>query len=243
MMGRAAAVRAQTKGKTDAAKAKVNARYGKMVTMCVKAGGADPVSNVQLAKLLEQAKQAGVPKTNMDNILKKANSKEQADFKESTMEIYAHGGVGFVLDILTDNSNRAAGDIRTVVNRKQLKIAEPGSVAFNFDRVGLVSIETADGEDAVTEAALDAGADDLAAIDTSIDEGAKPGFNIYTSPASLMACADALREKGYAVKDARFIWRPKADIEVAEDVEVKNLEAMEALEDLDDVDAVFTNMA
>jgi len=243
MMGRAAAVRAQTKGKTDAAKAKLNARYGKMVTMCIKAGGSDPTSNVQLAKLLEQAKQAGVPKSNMDNILKRANSKEQADFKESTMELYAHGGVGFVLDILTDNSNRAAGDIRTVVNKKQLKIAEPGSVAFNFDRVGLVTIETPHGEDQVTEAALEAGADDLAAIDTSVAEGLKPGFNVYTDPSALMACADALREKGYAVTEARFIWRPKADVEVAEDVEEKNLEAMEALEALDDVDAVFTNMA
>ncbi|EKX32466.1 hypothetical protein GUITHDRAFT_121359 [Guillardia theta CCMP2712] len=106
MMGRAAAVRANKKGKTDAAKAKLYSRYGKMVTMCVKAGGPDPVANVQLAKVLDQAKNAGVPKTNMDNAIKKASSKDQADYKESSMEVYAHGGVGFVIDILTDNNNR-----------------------------------------------------------------------------------------------------------------------------------------
>jgi transcriptional/translational regulatory protein YebC/TACO1 len=77
-----------------------------MVTMCVKAGGSDPVSNPQLSKLLQQAKQAGVPVANMDNCIKRASSKDQADYKENTYEVYAHGGIGFVLDILTDNNNR-----------------------------------------------------------------------------------------------------------------------------------------
>eukprot|EP00287_Rhodomonas_sp_CCMP768_P012672 CAMPEP_0196719562 /NCGR_PEP_ID=MMETSP1091-20130531/2513_1 /TAXON_ID=302021 /ORGANISM="Rhodomonas sp., Strain CCMP768" /LENGTH=325 /DNA_ID=CAMNT_0042060541 /DNA_START=23 /DNA_END=1000 /DNA_ORIENTATION=+ len=241
-MGRAAAVRANKKGKTDAAKAKLYSRYGKMVTMAVKAGGTDPVANVQLGKILEQAKSAGVPKANLENVLKKANSKDTADYKELQMEVYAHGGVGFVIDILTDNNNRAAGDIRTVVNKKNLKLAEPGSVAFNFDRVGLVQVQTDADEDTMTEAAVDAGADDLEQMPAD-EDGKSNGYNVFTEKADLMAVADGLKEAGYTVTEAAFIWKPKAPMEISEADEELNLEALDMLEELDDVDAVFTNMA
>ena len=154
MMGRAAAVRANKKGKTDMIKAKLNARFGKMVVAAVKSGGADPVANTALAKILDQGKKAGVPKDNMEKAMKRGASKDQADYKESTFEAYAHGGVGFVIDVLTDNNNRAAGDIRTVINKQKLKQAESGSVAFNFDRLGAVTVITDKDEDEMTEAAV-----------------------------------------------------------------------------------------
>lgn len=242
MMGRAAAKRAVRKGKTDMAKAKTNSRYGKMVMMTVKAGGPDPVSNVALQKLLTRAKQAGVPVSNMQNCIKRAMSKEQADYKESTYEVYANGGIGFVIDILTDNNNRAAGDIRTVINRaKTLKTAEPGSVAFNFDRVGCVVVDTDKDEDTVTEAALNAGAEDLEAVEAGEEQ--KAGFKIYTATTELMAVADSMKEQGFEVSDARFIWKPKAVIDINEDDENANLDAIEMLEELDDVDAVYHNMS
>jgi len=114
MMGRAAAVRAATKGKTDAAKAKLNARYGKQIAMAIKAGGADPVANRPLQKLMDQAKAAGVPKSNMDNIIKKAQAKDAADYKEGVFEAYANGGIGLVITVLTDNNNRATATSRLV---------------------------------------------------------------------------------------------------------------------------------
>mmetsp|Transcript_29949 Transcript_29949/g.78912 ORF Transcript_29949/g.78912 Transcript_29949/m.78912 type:complete len:172 (+) Transcript_29949:461-976(+) len=166
----------------------------------------------------------------------------QADFKESTVELYAHGGVGFVVDVLTDNSNRAAADIRNVASKKQLKLAEPGSVAFNFDRVGQVTVEADKPEDEVMEAALEAGAQDLEAAEAE-EKGSRGGFRVFTAPGDLMACTDALRAAGLDAKDARFVWRPKAPVEVDEAVAEANAEAAEALEALDDVDAVFTNMA
>uniref|UniRef100_A0A6T8GU84 Uncharacterized protein n=1 Tax=Hemiselmis andersenii TaxID=464988 RepID=A0A6T8GU84_HEMAN len=240
MMGRAAAKRAVTKGKTDLAKTKLNSRYGKMVTMCVKAGGTDPIANPALAKLLVQAKQAGVPVANMENVIKRANNKDQADFKESTYEVYGQGGIGFVIDILTDNNNRAAGDVRTVLNKNKLKMAEPGSVAFNFDHVGCVTVITDKGEDDVTEAALEAGADDLEETDLG-EDGA--GFNVYTEMTSLMAVSDSMKDQGFEVKEARFIWKPKGPIEVSEEDETANLDAIDMLEELDDVDAVWHNMS
>lgn len=158
--------------------------------MCVKAGGPDPVANAQLGKLLTAAKQAGVPTANMENCIKRATSKDVADYKESTYEVYANGGIGLVLDILTDNNNRAAGDVRTVMNRKSLKLAEPGSVSFNFDRVGCVIVETDKNEDTVTEAALEAGAEDLEKVDTKNDEEAKEGVFVCFC-ACMRACVCA----------------------------------------------------
>jgi YebC/PmpR family DNA-binding regulatory protein len=241
MMGRAAAVRAQTKGKTDAAKAKLNARYGKQIAMLIKQGGSDLIANRPLAKLMEQAKAAGVPKANMDNMIKKAQSKDAAEYKEVTFEAYANGGVGFVITVLTDNNNRASADVKTVINKQKLKLAESGSVAFNFDRLGQVTVLTDKDEDTMTEAALTAGAEDLQAIET--EEKKDQGFLVYTQPGELMSVADALSEAGYTVKGAEFIYKGQAPIDVNEADEEANFKALDALEELDDVDAVFHNMA
>ena len=246
MMGRAAAVRAQTKGKTDAAKTKLNARYGKsmhvaLACIFIKQGGFDLIANRPLAKLMEQAKAAGVPKANMDNMIKKAQSKDAAEYKEVTFEAYANGGVGFVITVLTDNNNRASADVKTVINRQKLKLAESGSVAFNFDRLGQVTVLTDKDEDTMTEAALTAGAEDLQAIET--DEEKDKGFLVYTQPGDLMSVADALSEAGYTVKGAEFIYKGQAPIDVNEADEEANFKAIDALEELDDVDAVFHNMA
>mmetsp|Transcript_27320 Transcript_27320/g.22968 ORF Transcript_27320/g.22968 Transcript_27320/m.22968 type:complete len:315 (-) Transcript_27320:107-1051(-) len=241
MMGRAAAVRAATKGKTDAAKAKLNARYGKQIVMLVKVGGSDPVANRALSKLIDQAKSAGVPKANIDNILKKASAKDSADYKESVFEAYAHGGVGFVITVLTDNNNRASADVKTVMNKQKLKPAESGSVAFNFDKLGMITVLTGLDEDSMTDAALDAGAQDLAAISEPETE-ADAGFYIYTAPTDLMGVADVLREAGMTVKDTEFVYKGKAPIACSEGDEELNFNAMDAFEELDDVDAVFHNM-
>jgi YebC/PmpR family DNA-binding regulatory protein len=241
MMGRAAAVRAVTKGKTDAAKAKLNARYGKQIAMLIKQGGSDLIANRPLAKLMEQAKAAGVPKANMDNMIKKAQSKDAAEYKEVTFEAYANGGVGFVITVLTDNNNRASADVKTVINKQKLKLAESGSVAFNFDRLGQVTVLTDKDEDTMTEAALTAGAEDLQAIET--EEKKDQGFLVYTQPGELMSVADALSEAGYTVKGAEFIYKGQAPIDVNEADEEANFKALDALEELDDVDAVFHNMA
>jgi len=240
MMGRAAAVREKKKGKTDAIKNKLNSRFGKMATSCVKSGGSDPSANAALGKILEQAQKASVPKKIMENAMKRATNKDQADFKEGTFEIYAHGGAAFVVDVLTDNNNRAAGDIRTVVNKQKLKLAESGSVAFNFDRVGQVTVESDKSEDDMMEAAMEAGADDLEAVEDE-EEGTK-GFHIYTDTTDMMQVSAALEAAGVKVTETKFIYKPKAPVECSdEDIDL-NLKAIDFLEELDDVDAVHTNM-
>merc|ERR1719199_963554 len=237
MMGRAAAVRAATKGKADAAKAKLNARYGKQIQMAVKSGGPDPVANRLLDRLITQAKAAGVPKTNIDNILKKASAKDAANFEEKIYEAYAHGGAGMIIVCLTDNNNRCAADVKTVMNRQKLKPAESGSVLFNFDKLGQITVMTDKDEDGMMEIALEAGADDLAALD-----GDEKGFYVYTDPSEMAAVADAIRESGLEVKDAVFTYKGKAPVPVSEADEELNFKAMDAFEELDDVDVVFSNM-
>ena len=239
MMGRAAAVRAATKGKADAAKAKLNARYGKQIQMAVKSGGADPVANKALEKLIAQAKSAGVPKSNIDNILKKSASKDAADFEEKIYEAYAHGGAGMIVVCLTDNNNRASADVKTVMNRQKLKPAESGSVLFNFDKLGQITVVSDKDEDGMMEVALEAGAEDLEAFENDEEKG----WYVLTQPTDLAAVSDALRDAGENVKDAMFIFKGKAPVPLSESDEELNLKAMDAFEELDDVDVVFSNMA
>ena len=239
MMGRAAAVRAATKGKADAAKAKLNARYGKQIQMAVKSGGPDPVANKALEKLIAQAKSAGVPKSNIDNILKKSASKDAADFEEKIYEAYAHGGAGMIVVCLTDNNNRASADVKTVMNRQKLKPAESGSVLFNFDKLGQITVVSDKDEDGMMEVALEAGAEDLEAFENDEEKG----WYVLTQPTDLAAVSDALRDAGENVKDAMFIFKGKAPVPLSESDEELNLKAMDAFEELDDVDVVFSNMA
>ena len=239
MMGRAAAVRAATKGKADAAKAKLNARYGKQIQMAVKSGGPDPVANKALEKLIAQAKSAGVPKSNIDNILKKSTSKDAADFEEKIYEAYAHGGAGMIVVCLTDNNNRASADVKTVMNRQKLKPAESGSVLFNFDKLGQITVVSDKDEDGMMEVALEAGAEDLEAFENDEEKG----WYVLTQPTDLAAVSDALRDAGENVKDAMFIFKGKAPVPLSESDEELNLKAMDAFEELDDVDVVFSNMA
>jgi hypothetical protein len=137
----------------------------------VKEGGPSPAANPALAVLLQQAKEADVPKDIIDRNLKKATDKGQADFVELTYEVYGYGGVGLVLEVLTDNFNRAAATIRDVVKKGGAKMADSGSVLFNFKRAGVIYVK-ADSvkSDELLLAAMDAGAEDVLEPEADEDE-------------------------------------------------------------------------
>lgn len=125
-----------------------------------KAGGADPVTNSKLAELMKQAKEAGVPREIVDRACKRAADKNQADYQELKYEAYGPGGTGFVVTCLTDNVNRTAGEVKSAIVKGGGKVAEPGSVLFNFALMGRVVV-SGGSEDAVFEAAMEAGAEDI----------------------------------------------------------------------------------
>lgn len=229
------------KGRKDAqtlARTKVFARIGKMITMAAKQGGPDIIANHALADAIDAAKAANFPKDTMEKSIARATSADQADFKESTFEAYGHGGAAIYINVLTDNSNRAAADIRQAVNKSKMKIASPGSVAFNFDRMGVVRV-TADSVADADELLL--AAIDLGAEECDVDENDDTIYRIVTEAAALNTTRKGLEEAGYTIDFAQLEMIPKTWVSLSEEDMEKNMSGVEKLEALDDVDGVFMN--
>ncbi|CAI5999302.1 unnamed protein product [Closterium sp. NIES-64] len=148
----------------DARKSKLYGKFGKQIISAVKAAGPSPASNSALAALLVAAKQGGVPKDVIDRNIKRATEKGQADFTEIVYEIYGLGGVGIVVDVLTDNNARAAATVRDVVRKGGAKMADPGSVLFNFKRQGVLPVPAATADPDEVLVVVDAGADCVLAV-------------------------------------------------------------------------------
>lgn len=227
--------------------------------MAAKTGGPDVETNKALADALDAARAANVPKDTTNAAIARATSVDQADYKESSFEAYGHGGVvrcyqsyssdkisdimraqGIFIDVLTDNPNRAAGCIRAVVARNNMKLASPGSVAFNFDRKGVIRVntESVTNEDEFFEVAIEAGAEECDPDSTDSDF-----YRIITAQSDLSIARKSLTENGYNVDSAVLEMVPKLTVDVSEEDAERNLRGMDLLEDIDDVDAVFSNMS
>lgn len=240
-MGRAAAVRAATKSKTDAKKAKTNAFYGKKIIMAVKQGGSpDPNANRQLYDLIKQAKANSVPMDNINRAIKKATESNQADFSESTFEAYGYGGASFIINVLSDNANRASADVKSTVGKKNGKIAEQGSVLFMYDRKGVIEVDGVVDEEVLMDAAIEAGCDDMEIVEGDIE-----GTTIvYTDPKESSLMLEALNSVGFEGKTKMSLaYVSKAPVECSDEDFEKNMALIDALEDLDDVDSVEHNMS
>lgn len=223
------------KGKSDAKKGKIFSRISKEIISAVKLGGPDAKSNPRLRLALTKARSANVPNDNIDRLIKKASSADQADYSEITYELYGHGGVGLIVEIMTDNKNRASSEMRIATNKRGGTIATPGAVAFNFERKGIVELPKGEiVEDDLFLAATESGAEDFECTDDF--------YLVTTDPAQLITVKDALTEKGYAVSSAEFEMIPKVFVPCDEEILKANLALIDWLEALEDVDAVFHNM-
>lgn len=245
-MGRAAAVRAATKSKTDAKKAKTNATYGKKIIMAVKQGGPDPDSNRALGELIKAAKANSVPVDNISRAIKRASEASTVNFSESTFEAYGIGGASMVINVLTDNDNRANADVRAAVGRNDGKMAEKGSVLFMYDRNGKLEIPggVEVDEEALLEAAIEYDVEDFELIPPPAD-GEEPSI-VYVEPQDTNNMFEALKSID-ALKDLEIkmelFYVTKAPVEVTDDDFEANMKIIDALEDLDDVDSVEHNMS
>lgn len=200
-------------------------------------GGADPVMNQQLAKVMSQAKEMNVPKELIDRNIKRASDGKQADFVELTYEAYGQGGVGIVIEVLTDNVNRAAAETRTVVNKGGGKMAEPGSVLFNFERKGVITLLCGgDQEEKVLEVAMEAGAEDIFAAQSSHE-----GFVVVTAVSSFNACRRALVDAGFTIfpDETSLKMVPLVEVDVEAGTANTNQDLIDKLLELEDVDAVY----
>ncbi len=246
-MGRAAAVRAATKGKTDAAKAKNNNRFAKKIIMVVKAGGGDPDKNKALFNTIAEAKVNNVPMDVIKRNIDKAAAADTADFKESLFEFMGAGGVGFLVNVLTDNDNRACNEINLVGKKANLKAANGGSVAFNYDKKSRLDVPAVLDEDAVLEMCLEAGVDDFE-LRTKVtgnptDPAEEGNVVIYVDMTDMQALREQIIAAGHDGVKTQLQYVPKAGYkEVSDEDFEKNMDALEKFEGLDDVDSVDHDM-
>jgi len=223
------------KGRADAKKGKIFSRIAKEIISAVKQGGSDAKGNTKLRLVLQKAKAANFPSDNIERNIKKATSSDQADFQEMTYELYGHGGVGIIVDAMTDNKNRTASEMRIATNKRGGSIATPGSVAFNFDRKGVVQIAKDQAvEDEVFMIATDAGADDF---DMTEDT-----YIVVTPPDKLYEIKEKLEAGGIPTREASLEMIPKNSVACDTSAKASNQALIDWLEELDDVDAVFHNM-
>lgn len=224
------------KGKADALKGKLFSRVTKEIISSVKQGGPDPKSNPRLKIAIAKAKEVNLPSDNIERNIKKASSSDQADYISMVYEFYGYGGVGILAEVMTDNKNRIASEMRIATNKKGGTIATPGSVAYNFDRKGIIAIaiENISDEDSLFLLVTDVGAEDFAKHDDVIV--------ITTSPENLLSVKEALENAHIKVQSSEFEYIPKTTITCDEEAAKANIELIDYLESLDDVDAVFHNM-
>lgn len=223
----------------DGRRAKAFAKLIKNIEVAAKMGGADFAGNPTLADAVYKAKKASVPNDNIDRAVKRGAglSGESIDYMTIMYEGYGPSGVALLIECLTDNKNRAAAEVRTAMARNGGTMADPGSVAYNFARKGVISITKVDGvsEDDILLAVLDAGAEEV------VDQGG--GFEVITDTSNLVATRVALQEAGldYDSSEAEFV--PSLSVDVDAATARKVFQLIDALEDLDDVQNVFANFS
>jgi YebC/PmpR family DNA-binding regulatory protein len=219
------------KGAKDAKRGAVFTKIGNQIAIAARSG-IDPSMNSALALAIETAKQANMPNVNIQRAIDRVSDKNAAVLEEATYEGYGPGGIGIIIETATDNKNRTYPEVRSALTKNGGSVAEPGSVAFQFTRKGVIRVE-ASGEDALL-AILDAGAEDAVEEDGSMI--------VYTELKELAKVRSALVEAGLSVKEAELQYVPNAMIDVSDaEVARKVLKVLDALDDLDDVVNVHTN--
>jgi len=224
------------KGRQDKIRSKLFSKLSRDITIAARQGVPDPAMNARLRLAIANAKAESMPKDNIDRAIKKAAGGEADTMEEIRYEGFAPGGVGLIVEVLTDNRNRAAANVRALFTKAGGNLGETGSVSFMFDRLGEITYARAAGsDDAVMEAAIEAGAEDVAS-----DED---GHTIYSAFEDLGAVAEALEATLGPAKTTAVVWRPKSETPVAGDEAAKLVKLLDALDDDDDVQNVYGNYA
>ena len=225
------------KEKTDAQKGKIFTKIGKEMAVAIRAGGPNPDNNSRLRDLIAKAKANNVPNDNIERVIKKFSTDSSIEYEEIVYEGYGPSGVAVIVEATTDNRNRTAGAVRSYFSKFHGNMGQTGSVSFMFEEKGLITIIDEDDEideDALMEAALEAGAADFAG-----DEGC---YEIYTELDDLAAVRDALVAAGYKPDSAERAMVPTSTVELTDEEDIKMMELLlEKLDDDDDVQNVFHN--
>jgi YebC/PmpR family DNA-binding regulatory protein len=222
------------KGKQDAIRSKLFSKLAREITVAAKMGLPDPAMNARLRAAVIEARAENMPKDNIDRAIKKASSADTENYDEVRYEGYAPGGVAVIVEALTDNRNRTAGEVRSYFTKAGGALAETGAVSFMFDRVGLIVFDRKVADDeAMLDAAIEAGADDVVS--------GPEEHEVITSVEALRDAQKALEAKFGEPEKAAIVWRPQNTIAVDDEAGEKILRLIGALEDNDDVQNVTAN--
>ena len=223
------------KGKTDAARGKLFSKLSRAITVAAREGGPDPAMNMSLANAIEKAKGESMPKDNIERAIQRgAGGAEGVTYESIVYEGYGPAGVAIIVEVLTDNKNRSAAEVRNIFSKHGGQLAQPGAVAWGFERRGSILVDaTKYEEDDVMAAAIDAGAEDV------VQDGEH--FQVLTEPSDFGAVRDAIAAAGIAIDNAELTMIPKNTVKLEENDARKTMKIMDALEDSDDVQEVYSN--
>ena len=222
------------KGRQDAVRSKLFGKLSREITVAAKMGLPDPAMNPRLRAAILAAKAESVPKDNIDRAIKKAVGNDAESYDEMRYEGYGPAGVAVIVEVLTDNKNRSAGEVRAAFTKAGGNLAETGAVSFMFDHVGVVEFDAKVADaDAMLEAAIEAGAEDVVSSEN--------GHEVYTTSESLRDVAKALEAKFGEPRKAALTWKPQNTVPVDDEAGEKVLKLIDALNDQDDVQNVYAN--
>ena len=223
------------KGAQDKARGKLFAKLIRQVEVAAREGGGDPESNPTLRTMFQKARQASVPMDTIEKAIKRGTGElEGVRYETITYEGYAPCGVALLVECLSDNRNRTGSDVRSTFTKNGGSMAEPGAVSWQFERKGVIILPKKYSEDEVMEAALEAGAEDIA------DQG--DTWQVTTAPTDLHTVRGALEEAGIEFDSADLTMLPTSTIELGSEGDARKvLKLLDALEDLDDVQNVYAN--
>lgn len=222
------------KGRQDKARSKLFGKLAREITVSAKLGLSDPAFNPRLRAAMLAARAENMPKDNIERAIKKSQGAESETYDEIRYEGYGPGGVAIIVEALTDNRNRTAGEVRAVFAKNGGNLAETGAVSFMFSHVGVVEYDAkAASADAMLEAAIEAGAED---VTSNAD-----GHQVITTPDSLNDVAKALEAKFGEPRKSSMLWKAQNTVMLDDEAGEKVLKLIESLDDSDDVQSVYAN--
>jgi YebC/PmpR family DNA-binding regulatory protein len=222
------------KGRQDAQKSKLFSKLAREITVAAKLGTPDPAMNPRLRAAVIAARQENMPKDNIERAIKKAIGGDSENYDEIRYEGYGPGGVAVIVEALTDNRNRAASDIRSYFTKAGGNLGETGSVAFMFERTGIIEYDARVASDeAMLEAAIEAGADDVSSSEN--------GHEVYASQETFREVAKALEANFGEARKAALTWKPHNTVPVDDETGEKLLKLIDLLNEHDDVQNVYAN--
>jgi len=222
------------KGRQDKMKSKLFGKLAREITISAKLGLPDPSMNPRLRAAVLAARAENMPKDNIERAIKKAAGGDAEIYEETRYEGYGPGGVAIIVEVLTDNRNRTAGEVRATFTKSGGNLAETGAVSFMFDHVGVIEYDAkVASADAMLDAAIEAGADDVISSSN--------GHEIYASQASFHDVSKALETKFGEPRKAALVWKPQNTVAVNDEQGEKLLRLLESLNEHDDVQNVYAN--